>query len=170
MRRQEEDDLKCGFRQRRISDDQRPGKITGGIRERRDPARKICRRGAGSSNPAGTTSKFSNLPKEFFCPIQIYRPHKPITLLGRLVTHIQTIHGATKEEKMDIVHYFITKLLPNPIQAIITTTGGHRVKGRKCPSQCHSPGCSHVSGKEYQLNGHVNGAHKSMAKDIKKLG
>jgi hypothetical protein len=34
--------------------------------------------------------------REFFCPIRDYRPHKLITSLGRLATHIQTFHFATK--------------------------------------------------------------------------
>jgi hypothetical protein len=60
--------------------------------------------------------------REFFCPIQNYRPHKPVPSLGRLTTHIQTFHRATKEETADMVRYFITELLPNPIQSIITTS------------------------------------------------
>jgi hypothetical protein len=34
--------------------------------------------------------------REFFCPIQDCHPHKLITSLGKLATHIQTLHFATK--------------------------------------------------------------------------
>jgi hypothetical protein len=34
--------------------------------------------------------------REFFCPIKDCRPHKLTTSLGRLATHIQTFHFATK--------------------------------------------------------------------------
>jgi hypothetical protein len=34
--------------------------------------------------------------REFFCPVQDCRPHKLITLLGRLAMHIQTFRFATK--------------------------------------------------------------------------
>jgi hypothetical protein len=107
---------------------------------------------------------------EFFCPVQDCRPHKPITSLGRLATHLQAFHNATKEETEDMIRYFIIKLLPNPIQAIFTTRGGHRVKGRRCHCRYHSPGCSYVSDKEYQVNGHMNRVHKSMMIEIKNLG
>jgi hypothetical protein len=63
--------------------------------------------------------------REFICLIQGYRPHKPITLLGRLASHIQPCHGATKQETADMVRDFISKLLTNPIQAITMTRGGH---------------------------------------------
>jgi hypothetical protein len=34
--------------------------------------------------------------REFFCPIQDCRPHKLITSLGKLATHIHIFHFATK--------------------------------------------------------------------------
>jgi hypothetical protein len=83
---------------------------------------------------------------EFFCPEEGCRPHKPITSLGRLATHLQTFHGVTKEETSDMVRYFITKLLPGPVQAIITTSKGNKVKGERCLCRCHSPGCSYTVG------------------------
>jgi hypothetical protein len=52
----------------------------------------------------------------------------------------------------------------------MTTPKGHKVKGERDICRCHNPGCSYVSGKEYQVNGHVNSSHKQMANDIKKLG
>jgi hypothetical protein len=108
--------------------------------------------------------------REFFCPIQECRPHKPITSLGRLAIHIQTFHGAAKEETADMIRYFITKLLPNPIQDIFTTRLGHRVRGRRCLCRCHNPGCTYVSGRDYQVNGHVHNSHKQMSRDIQRLG
>jgi hypothetical protein len=41
--------------------------------------------------------------KEFFCPIQVCRPHKPITSLGRLASHFQTFHNAPKEDTADMM-------------------------------------------------------------------
>jgi hypothetical protein len=76
---------------------------------------------------------------EFLCPVQDCRPHKLITSLGRLATHLQAFHNAIKERTEDMIRYFIIKLLSNPIQAIFTTRGGHRVKGRRCHCGCHSP-------------------------------
>jgi hypothetical protein len=108
--------------------------------------------------------------KEFFCPIQECHPHKPILSLGRLAIHIQVLHGATKEETADIIKYFITKLLPNPIQDIFTTRLGRRVRGRRCLCRCHNPGCTYVSGKDFHVNSHVHSSHKQMTKDINRLG
>jgi hypothetical protein len=106
----------------------------------------------------------------FFCPVQECRLHKPITSLGRLATHLQTFHGATKEGTADMVRYFIIKLFSNPIQAIYTTRGGRKVNGRRCLCRCHCPGSNYVSGKEYQVSGHVNSKDKSMANDSEKPG
>jgi hypothetical protein len=106
----------------------------------------------------------------FFCPVEDCDPFKPITSLGRLAIHLQTFHGVSKEETADMMRYFIMKLLPGPVKEVVTTLGGHRVKGKRCLCRCHSPGCTYVSGKEYQVSGHVHSKHKAMANDIKRLG
>jgi hypothetical protein len=114
--------------------------------------------------------RFRICRSRFFCPVQEYILHKPITSLGRLATPLQTFHGAAKEDTADMVRYFIIKLFPNPIQAIYTTRGGRKVHGRRCLCRCHSPGYNYVSGKHYQVSGNANSKHKLMANDIKKLG
>jgi hypothetical protein len=74
MRTQDEGDLKCDFGQRRVGDDQQPGRITGGIREGLDPARKICREllEAPILLLLAQHRSFRICRREFFCPIQDY--------------------------------------------------------------------------------------------------
>jgi hypothetical protein len=80
---------------------------------------------------------------EFFCAAQDCHLHEPITSLWRLATHIQTFHGAAKEETADTIGHFITRSPPNPIQAVIATRDRHRGTSRRCFSICHCPGCSY---------------------------
>jgi hypothetical protein len=66
-------------------------------------------------------------------------------------------------------HFFIIKLLLNPIQEIITTRGCHRLKGRRCLADAIVQDVVMRVSKNIK-NDHVNGTHKSMAKYIKKHG
>jgi hypothetical protein len=77
-----------------------------------------------------------------FCPDEQCRSRKKITTLGRLATHLQLEPGATKKETVDLLQYFITRLLPKPIKRIITTRTGETQKGRWNFWKCHYPGCT----------------------------
>jgi hypothetical protein len=106
-------------------------------------------------------SSFRISRSEFFCPTQECSPDKPTTSLGRLAANMQTLHGATKEEMTDMVRYCTTKPLLKPAQSAYTTRSGHRG---------YWAGCSYVSGKEYHISGRLNKKHKSVTKDIERLG
>jgi hypothetical protein len=108
--------------------------------------------------------------RKLFCPVENCHSNKPITSVGRLTLHMQMIHGASKEETTDMVRYFISRLLPGRIEAIVTTRDGRRVGGSWNLSRCHHPGCDYVKGEGFRVDGHVRARHKETQKDIKMPG
>jgi hypothetical protein len=108
--------------------------------------------------------------KELFCPEENFRLRKKIKTIGKLATHLVLEHGVAQEETIDMVRYFISKMLPGPIKALITTRTGHIVNHRFNFGRCHYPGCSYVNAESGRIDAHVRKAHKSMGIDVKSLG
>jgi hypothetical protein len=108
--------------------------------------------------------------REFFCPEENCRSRKPIKTLGQLATHMQTIHGASKDETSDMVRYIIRKLLPGPVTQVVKTCRGREVRGDWNLCRCHCPGCSYVSTEGCNVEAHRKRQHKKMTEDIQKLG
>jgi hypothetical protein len=68
--------------------------------------------------------------RRFFCLEENCREREKIKRLNKHVTHMQKCHGATQKETMDMVSYAIRKFLPGPVEAVVRTDGGARVRGR----------------------------------------
>jgi hypothetical protein len=66
---------------------------------------------------------------EIFCPVENCHPKKPLRTLGKLTNHMQTVHGTSKEETVDMVRYFISRLMPFEIEIEmkVTARDGHPV-------------------------------------------
>jgi methionine-rich copper-binding protein CopC len=87
---------------------------------------------------------------------------------------MQTAHGASKEETVDMVRYFISRLKPFEIEMKVTAKDGHPVTRKWTFSRCHYPGCGYINGKGYSVDSHVmsgqvRSSHKEMKKDIRTL-
>jgi hypothetical protein len=68
---------------------------------------------------------------------------------------------------MDMVSYVIRKLQPRPVEAVVRTDGGARVRGDWQLHRCHYPGCSYVNGRRVKVDEHIRKKHLEMTKDIR---
>jgi hypothetical protein len=107
---------------------------------------------------------------ELFCPEEGCHPNKPIKTLGQLATHMQLVHGATKEETSDMTRYFLSRLLSKDIEAIVTTGSGRQVNQNWNFCRCHYPGCKYIHREGTRVEGHIRERHKDLQKDMKTFG
>jgi hypothetical protein len=71
---------------------------------------------------------------------------------------------------MDMVSYVIRKFLPGPVEAVVRTDRGARVRGDWRLHRCHHPRCSDVNVRRERVEAHIRKKQGEMAKDIKALG
>jgi hypothetical protein len=71
---------------------------------------------------------------------------------------------------MDIVNYVIRKFLPRPVETVVRTDRGARVRRDWQLHRYHYPGCSYVKGLRVRVEEYIRRKHREMAKDIKALG
>jgi hypothetical protein len=83
---------------------------------------------------------------------------------------MQKCDGASQKETMNMVSYVIRKVMPGPVEAVVRTDGGAKVRGDWGLHKCHYPGCSYVNGRRVRAEEHIRKKHSEMAKDIKALG
>jgi hypothetical protein len=95
---------------------------------------------------------------------------KPIKTLRQFATHMQVVHGVSKEETSDMVRYFIMKLLPGRVETVVKTRVSSRVRGKWNLCRCHFLGCEYVSGDGSQVDTYMKKSYESMMKDIEALG
>jgi hypothetical protein len=86
------------------------------------------------------------------------------------MNHMQTKHGASKEETSDMFRYFISRMLPMEIAMKVTTNDEHEVKREWNFCRCHYLGCTYINTKACMVDSHVKATHKEMKKDMKTLG
>jgi hypothetical protein len=79
-------------------------------------------------------------------------------------------HGQRKEEITDMMYYFITRMLEEPIQAVLTNKRGEQVNKTWNSTRCHYPGCTYVHENTAAVDVHVKRAHKDMVANIRALG
>jgi hypothetical protein len=108
--------------------------------------------------------------RELFCPDENCIQTKKFKSLGQLTNHMQSEHGATKEETADMFRYFIQRMLPMEIEMKVMTNEEREVKRDWNYCRCHFPGCTYINTKAYMVDSHVRALHKEMKKDMKKLG
>jgi hypothetical protein len=108
--------------------------------------------------------------RKFFCLEENCQERETIKTLNKYVTHMQKCHGASQKETMDMVSYVIRKFLRGPVEAVVRTVRGVRVRGDWRLHRCHYPGCSYVNGLRVRVEEHIRRKHSEMAKDIKALG
>jgi hypothetical protein len=65
--------------------------------------------------------------REIFCPIENCHPRKPFVTFGKLTNHMQTAHGASKEETVDMVRYFISRLMLGEFETRVAARDGYPV-------------------------------------------
>jgi hypothetical protein len=73
---------------------------------------------------------------------------------------MQKCHGASQKETMDMVSYVIRKFLPGPVEAVVRTDRGTRVRGDWQLHRCHYPGCSYVNGVRVRVEIHIRRKHE----------
>jgi hypothetical protein len=83
---------------------------------------------------------------------------------------MQLEHGISQEDTADMVKSFISRLLPDPLRAILTTLDGHLIDTQPSFGRCHYPGCSYVSGIGARIDVHIGRKHREMQTDIRTLG
>jgi hypothetical protein len=71
-------------------------------------------------------------------------------------------HGASKEDTEDMVHYFISKMLPMKIKIEAKTEQGNTVNGHWTFGRCHHPGCNYLSIRNTTMEIHIKKQHKEM--------
>jgi hypothetical protein len=108
--------------------------------------------------------------RELFCPVEKCRYAKPFTSVGQMANHIQSKHGATKEETADMFRFVISKLLPRRIEMKVTTDEGRTARRKWSFCRCHHPDCGYIKAKAYLVDTHIRDHHKEMKKDMKTLG
>jgi hypothetical protein len=95
---------------------------------------------------------------------------KKFETLGQLTNHLQTKHGASREETADMLRYFITGTLSREIEMKVMTIDDREVKREWSFCRCHYPGCSYVNAKAHLGGSHVSTVHKEIKKDMRTLG
>jgi hypothetical protein len=108
--------------------------------------------------------------REFFCPDESCIQTKKLKTLGRLMNHMQTKHGASKEETSDMFRYLISRMSPMEIEMKVTTNDEHEVKREWNFCRCHYPGWTYIDTKTYMVDSRVRATHKEMKKDMKTMG
>jgi hypothetical protein len=108
--------------------------------------------------------------RKFSCMEENCREQEKIKTPNKYVTHMQKCHEVTQKETMDMMSYVIRKFIPGPVEAIVRTDGGARVRGDRQLHRCHSAECSYVNGRSVRAEKHVKRNHSEMTKDIKALG
>jgi hypothetical protein len=83
---------------------------------------------------------------------------------------MQVVHGDTADETSDMMRYIISKLLPGPVGAIVTTSDGQRVNGKWNVCRCHATGCNYVNGDGHRVEAHIRNKHRQMQQNIDMLG
>jgi hypothetical protein len=83
---------------------------------------------------------------------------------------MQKCHGTSQKETMDMVSYVIRKFLPGPVETVMRTDRGAKVREDWQLHRCHYPWCSYVNGRRVRVEEHIRRKHNEMAKDIKALG
>jgi hypothetical protein len=108
--------------------------------------------------------------RDLFCPDESCIQTKKFKSLGQLTNHMQSEHGATKEETADMFRYLIQGMLPMEIERKVMTNEERVVKRDWNFCRCHFPGCTDINTKAYMVDSHVRGLHDEMKKDMKTLG